>query len=134
LFRELLNRELVMTAPDRTLDTNRRAAEWLRSRGEYSEAIVHMIAAGELCEVVEMIASSWRPVAFAGGRQTVEGWLAALPAEVHRADARLCVASAVTAIGSGRVDEVAPWIELAAHASAAGPFYDGFTSGAEAAG
>ncbi len=134
LFRDLLHNELVMTAPDRALDANRRAAEWLRERGEYPQAIVHTIAAGELAEAVEMIASSWRPIGFAGGHQTVEALLAALPREVHRADARLCVASAVTAIGSGRVDEVGPWIELAAHASAAGPFYDGFASGAEAAG
>ena len=102
LFRDLLHNELVMTAPDRALDANRRAAEWLRERGEYSEAIVHTIAAGELAEAVEMIASSWRPIGFAGGHQTVEALLAALPREVHRADARLCVASAVTAIGSGR--------------------------------
>ena len=133
LFRDLLRNELMMTEPDRALHAHRRAAEWLRARGEYSEAIVHTIAAGDVAEAVEMIASVWRPIGFAGGHQTVEALLAALPREVHRADARLCVASAVTAIGSGRVDEVAPWIELAAHASAAGPFYDGFASGAEAA-
>ncbi len=134
LFRDLLQNELMRTAPDRAVQAHRRAAEWLHMRGEYSEAIIHTIAAGDLSEAVEMIASSWRPVGFAGGHQTVEAWLAALPNEVHRADARLCVASAVTAIGSGRVDEVAPWLELAAHASAAGPFHDGFASGAEAAG
>ncbi len=134
LFRDLLHNELMVTAPDRAVDAHRRAAEWLHGRGEYSEAIHHTLAAGDLAEAVEMIASSWRPVGFVGGHQTVEGWLAALPREVHRADARLCVASAVTAIGSGRVDEVAPWLELAAHASAAGPFHDGFASGAQAAG
>ncbi len=133
LFRDLLQHQLETTAPDRAVDAHRRAAEWLRGRGRYSEAIGHTIAAGDIPEAVELIASSWRPVGYAGGHRTVEGWLAALPREVHRADARLCVASAVTAIGSGRVEEVAPWIELAAHASAAGPFHDGFASGAEAA-
>ena len=114
------------------MDANRRAAEWLRERGETSEAILHTIAAGDSAEAVELIASSWRP----SRTQAVtrpSRLVGALPREVHRGDARLCVASAVTAIGSGRVDEVAPWIELAAHASAAGPFYDGFASGAEAA-
>ena len=59
--------------------------------------------------------------------------MGALPREVRRGDARLCVASAVVAIGSGRADEVAPWIELAATAPAAGPFHDGFPSGPAAA-
>jgi LuxR family maltose regulon positive regulatory protein len=81
-----------------------------------------------------MVASSWLPLASSGGHQTVHSWLTALPREVHRGDARLCVASAVTAISTGRLDEVGPWIDLAEEAPAAGPFHDGFASGAAAAG
>ena len=129
LFRDLLRNKLQFTDPDRVVDVNRRAGRWLRERGEASEAIRHTIAAGDVTEAVELVASSWRPLAYSGGHQTVEGWLGALPREVRRGDARLCVASAVVAIGSGRADEVAPWIELAATAPAAGPFHDGFPSG-----
>ena len=92
------------------------------------------ISAGDTAEAVEMVASSWLPLATSGGHQTVHSWLTALPREVHRGDARLCVASAVTAIGTGRVDEVGAWIDLAEEAPAAGPFHDGFASGAAAAG
>ena len=134
LFRDLLRNELLITDPDRAVDANRRAAAWLRGRGETSEAILHTIAAGDSADAVEMVAASWWPLAHAGGHQTVQGWLEALPREVHQSDARLCVASAVTAIGSGRLDEVAPWIELASKTPAAGPFYDGFSSGVAAAG
>ncbi len=133
LFRDLLRNELQFTDPARVVDVNRRAGRWLRERGEPSEAILHTIAAGDLTEAVELVASSWRPLSYTGGHQTVEAWLSALPREVRRGDARLCVASAVVAIGSGRADEVAPWIELAATAPAAGPFHDGFPSGQAAA-
>ncbi len=133
LFRDLLHNELRGNDPDQADDANRRAAKWFGEHGDTSEAILHTIAAGDITEAVEMVAFSWRPVAYAGGHQTVQGWLHALPREVHRGDARLCVASAVTAIGIGRHDAVAPWIELASRISAAGPFYDGFTSGVAAA-
>lgn len=133
LFRDLLRNELQFTDPDRVADVNRRAGRWLRERGAASEAIMHTIAAGDLTEAVELVASSWRPLSYTGGHQTVEAWLSALPREVRRGDARLCVASAVVAIGSGRGDEVAPWVELAATAPAAGPFHDGFPSGQAAA-
>ncbi len=133
LFRDLLRNELHGNDPDGADDANRRAAKWFREHGDTSEAILHTIAAGDISDAVEMVASSWRPVAYAGGHQTVQGWLRALPREVHRGDARLCVASAVTAIGIGRLDEVGPWIELASQRPAAGPFYDGFTSGVAAA-
>jgi LuxR family transcriptional regulator, maltose regulon positive regulatory protein len=133
LFRDLLRNELLFTDPERAAEANRRAGRWLRERGETSEAIHHAIAAGDTADAVELVASSWRPLAYLAAHQTIEGWLAALPGDVRRGDARLCVASAVVAIGTGRVDEVAPWIERAAEAPAAGPFHDGFASGPAAA-
>ena len=52
-----------------------------------------------------MVAAAWRPLSYVGRHRTT-AWLEALPADVHRGDARLCVASAVTAIGLGQLDEV----------------------------
>ena len=132
LFRDLLRNELAITDPGRAVDAHRRAAAWLSGRGETSEAIMHTIAAGDTPDAVEMVAESWRPLSYSGGHQTVERWLEALPPEVHRGDARLCVASAVTAIATGRIDEVGPWLALAGRAPTAGPFHDGFGSGAGA--
>ena len=43
------------------------------------------------------------------------------------------MASAVTAISTGRLDEVGRWIDQAARAPAGGPFHDGFRSGVAAA-
>ncbi len=134
LFRDLLRSELVVTDPALAVEAHRRAAAWLAARGDTSEAVNHLISAGDTAEAVELVASSWLPLASSGGHQTVHSWLTALPREVHRGDARLCVASAVTAISTGRLDEVGEWLDRAADAPAAGPFHDGFASGAAAAG
>ncbi len=134
LFRDLLRHELLVTDPERAVEVHRRAAHWLHGAGDTSEAILHTIAAGDIADAVEMVAAAWRPLSYVGSHQTIQTWLAALPPDVHRGDARLCVASAVTAIGSGQLDEVEPWIELAAEAPAAGQFHDGFPSGVAAAG
>ena len=133
LFRDLLLHELRVTDPDRALTAHRRAAGWLLGQGDTSEAILHTIAAGDVAEAVEMVAAAWRPYSYIAAHQTIRSWLEALPPDVHRGDARLCVASAVTAIGMGHLDEVGPWIEQAARAPAAGPFHDGFSSGVAAA-
>ncbi len=133
LFRDLLRHELLVTDPDRTVEAHRRAAGWLRVHGDISEAIFHTIAAGDIPEAVELVAEAWRPLSYLGSHQTIQSWLEALPDDVHRGDARLCVASAVTGIGLGQLDEVVSWIELAARAPAAGPFHDGFPSGLAAA-
>lgn len=64
---------------------------------------------------------------------TVAGWLQALPAEVVRADARLCIAAATVSLSQGRGDEAARWITAIEAAEPAGEFYDGFSSAASGA-
>jgi LuxR family maltose regulon positive regulatory protein len=133
LFRDLLRSELLSTDPVGAGRANRRAAIWLRDRGWVSEAISHFVAASEVDEAVELIASSWLRIATSGEHETVLAWLGLLPRAVIDGDSRLCVASAVTGIVTGRLDDVGPWIEQAIRAPAGGPFYDGFRSGAAAA-
>ena len=133
LFGELLRNELLSIDPAAAATANRRAATWLQGRGFVSEAIAHLVAAGEVEEAGELIASSWLRFASSGEHETVRTWLDLLPSTVHDGDSRLCVASAVVAIVTGRLHEVGPWIDKAARAPARGAFYDGFSSGAAAA-
>ena len=133
LFGELLRNELLSTDPAAAATANRRAAIWLRGRGFVPEAISHLVAAGEVEEAAELIASSWLRFASSGEHETVRAWLGLLPPAVHEGDSRLCVASALVAIVTGRLDDVGRWIDQAARAPAGGPFYDGFRSGAAAA-
>jgi LuxR family maltose regulon positive regulatory protein len=133
LFRELLRNELARTDPAGAVLANRRAARWLRDRGWVSEAISHLVAAGHVEEASELIASSWLSYGTSGAHQTVRAWLELLPRAIHDGDARLCVASAVMALSTGRLDGVRRWIDQAARAPAGGPFHDGFHSGVAAA-
>ena len=133
LFRELLRNELANTDPAGAVIANRRAATWLSNRGWVSEAISHLVAAGDVDEAGELIASSWLSYGTSGAHETVRAWLALLPRAVHDGDSRLCVASAVMALSTGRLDGVRRWIDQAARAPAGGPFHDGFSSGVAAA-
>jgi LuxR family maltose regulon positive regulatory protein len=133
LFRELLRNELLSTDPSGARTAHRRAAAWLRERGSVSEAIAQLVAADDVDEAADLIASSWRRFASSGQHETVRAWLGQLPPAVHDGDSRLCVASAVVATVTGRLDEVGRWIDQAARTPATGPFYDGFGSGAAAA-
>jgi LuxR family transcriptional regulator, maltose regulon positive regulatory protein len=133
LFRELLRNELLSSDPTAAATINRRAAIWLGDRGFVSEAISHLVAAGEVEEAGELIASSWLRLASSGEHETVRVWLELLPFALREGDSRLCVASALVAIATGRLDEVGRWIDQAARAPAGGPFHDGFSSGAAAA-
>jgi LuxR family maltose regulon positive regulatory protein len=129
LFRELLRNELASTDPAGAVVANRRAATWLSERRWVSEAISHFVAAGDVNEAAELIASSWLSYGTSGAHETVRAWLGLLPRAVHDGDSRLCVASAVMALSTGRLDGVQRWIDQAARTPAGGPFYDGFHSG-----
>ena len=129
LFRDLLRNELASTDPLRETAANRRAASWLQNQGRVAEAIPHLVAANEAKEAGELIASSWRRFATSGEHETIRTWLELLPPAVRVGDSRLCIASALVSISTGRLDEVGPWIDQAARAPAGGPFHDGFNSG-----
>ena len=133
LFRELLRNELLSTDPVSAATAHRRAATWLRERGLVSDAISHLVAAEEVEEAGELIAASWLRFATSGEHETVRTWLELLPPTAHDGDSRLCVASALVAIATGRLDEVGRWIDQAARTPAGGPFHDGFSSGIAAA-
>ena len=133
LFRELLRNELASTDPARAVIANRRAATWLREHGWVSEAVSHLVDAGDVEEAGELIASSWLPYGTSGAHETVRAWLELLPPAVHDGDARLCVASAVMGLSTGQLEGVQRWIDQAARVPARGPFHDGFRSGVAAA-
>ena len=77
-----------------------------------SEAVPHMVAAGDLDQAADLIAA-YGP-AFATGERgvgralMVAEWFDALPAEYVAADARLCVGRAGVAFALGRRDEILP--------------------------
>jgi LuxR family maltose regulon positive regulatory protein len=116
LFAELLRHELERRQPESSVDLHRRAGRWLANAGLISEAVPHMVAAGDLDQAADLIASHGAELATSGRALTVAEWFDALPAEYVAADARLCVGRAGVALAVGRHDEVVPWLDRAERA------------------
>jgi LuxR family transcriptional regulator, maltose regulon positive regulatory protein len=120
LFAELLRHELERREPGSSVELRRRAAQWLADAGMISEAVPHMVAAGDLDQASDLIATYG--AAFATGERgigralTVAEWFDALPGEYVVADARLCVGRAGVALALGRREEILPWLDHAEQA------------------
>jgi LuxR family maltose regulon positive regulatory protein len=116
LFAELLRHELERRDPGASAELSRRAGRWLADAGMISEAIPHMVAAGELDQAADLIASHGAALATGGRALTVAEWFDALPTEYVVADARLCVGRAGLGLALGRHDEILPWLDRAERA------------------
>jgi LuxR family maltose regulon positive regulatory protein len=128
LFAQLLRLELEASEPGLVPELHRRAARWLSDAGSVTDAIRHTIAAGDHQDAAELIARHWNPFVQMAQDATVAGWLAALPERVAAADARLCVAGAITDLSMHRLASAEQWLAKAERVEAAGPLYDGFSS------
>jgi LuxR family maltose regulon positive regulatory protein len=116
LFAELLRHELERRQPESSVELHRRAGRWFANAGLISEAVPHMVAAGDLDQAADLIASHGAALATGGRALTVDEWFDALPAEYVAADARLCVGRAGVALALGRHDEILPWLDRAERA------------------
>ena len=121
LFAELLRHELERREPGASVELRRRAGRWLADAGMISEAVPHMVAAGDLDQAADLIAAYG--AAFATGERGIgralmvmTEWFDALPAEYVVADARLCVGRSGVALALGRQDEILPWLDRAEQA------------------
>ena len=120
LFAELLRHELERREPGSSVELRRRAGRWLADAGMISEAVPHMVAAGDLDQAADLIAAYAAPFATGergvGRALTVAEWFDALPAEYVVADARWCVGKAGVALALGHHDEILPWLDRAEQA------------------
>jgi ATP/maltotriose-dependent transcriptional regulator MalT len=122
LFAELLQRELERTEPELMPDLHRRAAAWFLSQGDADGAIRHKIAAGDHGDAAELVAEHWTAWLLERGEHgSIGAWLDALPDELVRSDARLCVARIFVGHSTGRMDGLEPWLAAADEALAANP-------------
>jgi LuxR family maltose regulon positive regulatory protein len=118
LFGELLRHELGHREPELVPLLHRRASAWLREHGQFSLAIHHAIAAGDISDAADLIALNWNATQNLGRLETVAHWLDSMPAEVVRSDARLCVARTGNMLTLGRRSEVEEWADAAERADA----------------
>ena len=121
LFAGLLRHELTRTRPGLAATLHERASAWYRDSGSVAEAVEHAIAGGNVAVATELITKHWYAELQRGRIETVAGWLEALGDDVVRAEARLCLTKAWIAVNTGRLDEVAEWIDAAEGAGADEP-------------
>ena len=128
LFRELLQHELMRTAPGLAPGLHRRASAWHSEHGDVDEAIAHATAAGDVANAGELIARHWRPVWSQAQFETVVRWIDALPHDAVVADARLCFARGWAALYLDHPRQSDRWRQLGEQAPLPAPFRDGTTS------
>ena len=116
LFADLLVHELERRQPDSSVELHRRAGRWLADAGLISEAVPHLVAAGDLDQAADLIALHGAALATSGQALSVAEWFDALPADYVAGDARLCVGRAGLGLALGRHDEIIPWLERAERA------------------
>jgi LuxR family maltose regulon positive regulatory protein len=122
LFGELLRHELEQREPDAPVRLHRRASAWHAEHGTAREAIDHALASGDSSWAADLLAQHWNAFQNLGRLQTVEKWLDALPEDVVRDDARLCLARCGNFLTLGRRDQVEAWATAAEQAAVpAGP-------------
>lgn len=125
LFAEWLRHELDRSEPGRAPLLHRRASAWHQEHGSITEAIEHAMAAGDLPDARELIASHWERLLNEGFTETVDSWLDRLQPEMVADDSRMCLVKAWLARFLGRVDEVEPWLAALEAAAPGGSFTAG---------
>jgi len=105
LFRGILRHELARTAPQQLTLLNSRAARWYAGAGDYVEAVGHAIEAHDAQLTALIVAEGWRRHFNAGQLKTVQGWLAALPADTVAANSALSAAQVWVALDEGRLED-----------------------------
>ncbi len=78
LFRDFLLRRAEVPV-ERRRALQGKAAAFYRQRGDYEEAIHHLLAAGDYASAADLLATIARPVAFSGRHQALAAWLDQLP-------------------------------------------------------
>ncbi|HEX8133442.1 MAG TPA: LuxR C-terminal-related transcriptional regulator, partial [Actinomycetes bacterium] len=116
LFADLLRIRLRQQQPHRVAELHRAAAAWSEAHGLADDAVRHALAAGDGAWAARLVERHADAVLLRSERATLDGWLAALPAEVTAARPRLLLARALSALVGGRAEEVDGLLDAAERA------------------
>jgi LuxR family maltose regulon positive regulatory protein len=120
LFADFLRGQLHQSRPEQVAGLHRRAAAWLAEHGLVAAAVGHALAGCDFEQAAYLVEHHAETLWLRGEVATVEGWIAALPAEVVRARPRLCLIHAWMLFLTGRLDAVEPRLEVAERALCGG--------------
>ena len=110
LFADLLRARLERERPAALPGLHRAAAAWHEKHGFADDAVRHAVAAGETGWAARLVERHVETLLRRSEGATLERWLSALPAESIRARPRLCLAQAIGAVVSGRLEAVEPLV------------------------
>src|SRR5215469_4669785 len=119
LFADLLRGRLADKHPARVPELHHAAAAWHAEHGFADDAVRHAIAAGETGWAARLVERHVETLLRRSEGATLDRWLSALPVASVRARPRLCLAQAIAAVVSGRLEAVEPLVADAERAFAA---------------
>jgi LuxR family maltose regulon positive regulatory protein len=119
LFADLLRARLERERPTALTGLHRAAAAWHEEHGLADDAIRHATAAAETGWAARLVERHVETLLRRSEGATLDRWLSALPAPAVRARPRLCLAQAIAAVVSGRLEAAEPLLASAERAFAA---------------
>jgi LuxR family maltose regulon positive regulatory protein len=119
LFADLLRARLERERPAALPGLHHAAAAWHEKHGLADDAVRHAVAAGETSWAARLVERHVETLLRRSEGATLGRWLSVLPAESIRARPRLCLAQAIAAVVSGRLEAVEPLVADAERAFAA---------------
>jgi ATP/maltotriose-dependent transcriptional regulator MalT len=118
LFAGLLRARLQAGRPARVAALHRAAAAWHQEHDLADDAVRHALAAGDAVWAARLIEQHFDAALQQGQRATIHRWLAALPADLVHARARLVLAQAWMAVVGGHMEAAGIALDAAHRASA----------------
>src|SRR5215467_2696588 len=117
LFAGLLRARLQAGRPARVAGLHRAAAAWHQEHDLADDAVRHALAAGDAVWAARLLEQQFDAALQQGQRATIHRWLAALPADLVHARARLVLAQAWMVVVGGHVEAAGVALDAAQRAS-----------------
>ncbi|MFF3950089.1 LuxR C-terminal-related transcriptional regulator [Streptomyces sp. NPDC001902] len=112
-LRALLAAVLATEQPGGAAALHHAAGHWYGERRRTTPAVRHFVEAGDIPGALTAVLQAWEETLAAGRTADVARWLRMLPARAVRADARLCVVAAMTALCEGDPEAAERWLDVA---------------------
>jgi len=107
LFADLLRARLREEQPEQVARLHGNAAAWYEEHGLADDAVRHAVAAGNPTWAARLIERHFDELFYLRGEgATIQRWLASLPVGLDWSRPRLCLAEALLALASGRIEAV----------------------------
>ncbi len=113
LFADLLRSRLDKVPDDQLVCIHRRASEWYLRNGRFTQAITHLLAAGDIQQVARLVEGNAMALVEHGELKNLIRRLEVLPDDVFCSHPWLCIAFAWLLSYSGRVEGIERYLKQA---------------------